>query len=162
MRDNYRSSAVVGVETECRCLLDVLIEKKDNMVFRVVDKSKGTDATGFEPQVTQHTLRRSEREFARRGVPCRHERGFQTLLQVVNGKVVTTIEADKVVLITLVVAHEDILTMHTAVCPPPATCLLDGLPIGVRIAGVGDVVRLQILLYLHLSLTDDGMVAHRE
>ena len=50
------------------------------------------------------------------------------------------VEADEVVLRTLVVAHEDILAMHTAIVLPPAFGLLDGLALGVVVAGVRDVV----------------------
>ncbi len=160
VRDNHRGTTVVGMKTERWRLLDVLIQKEDDMVLRVVDKPKRTDTARFEPQIAQHTLGRSKREFARRGLSCRHKRGFQTLLEIVDSEVVIAVEANEVVLIALVVAHEDVFTMHTAVRPPPTTCLLDGLALGVRIASVGDSVRLQVLLHLRLPLTDDCMVAH--
>ena len=50
------------------------------------------------------------------------------------------VKADEVMLGTLVVAHEDILAMHTAIVLPPAFGLLDGLALGVVVAGVRDVV----------------------
>jgi len=44
------------------------------------------------------------------------------------------VEADEVMLGTLVVAHEDVLAMHTAIVLPPAFGLLDGLTLGVVVA----------------------------
>ena len=50
------------------------------------------------------------------------------------------VKADEVVLRPFVVTHEDVLAMHTAIVLPPALGLLDGLALGVVVAGVRDVV----------------------
>ena len=42
-------------------------------------------------------------------------------------KVVVAMVADEIVLVTLMVAHEDILTMHTTIILPPTLCLFYGL-----------------------------------
>ena len=44
------------------------------------------------------------------------------------------VKADEVVLRPFVVAHEDVLAMHTAIVLPPALGLLDGLALGVVVA----------------------------
>jgi hypothetical protein len=38
-----------------------------------------------------------------------------------------TMVADQIVLVSLMVAHEDILTMHTPIILPPSLCLFYGL-----------------------------------
>ena len=106
------------------------------MVFSVVDQTEGANATGFESEVFEHTFGAGEGKFARGVLACGKERSFKALLEVVDGQVVLAVEADEVMLRTLVVAHEDVLAMHTAVVLPPALGLLDSLAFGVVVAGV--------------------------
>jgi hypothetical protein len=42
-------------------------------------------------------------------------------------KIMVAMVADEIMLITLMVAHEDILTMHTTIILPPTLCFLYGL-----------------------------------
>ena len=58
-------------------------------------------------------------------------------------QVVVAVEAYQVVLVSLVVAHEDVLAVHAAVILPPALSFLDGLALGMVVAGEGDIVLLQ-------------------
>ena len=44
-------------------------------------------------------------------------------------------KANQIVLIALVIAHKDVLAMHTAIVLPPAFSLLDGLALGMVVAG---------------------------
>ena len=44
-------------------------------------------------------------------------------------------KADQIVLIAFVIAHEDILAMYAAIVLPPAFGFLDGLTLGVVVAG---------------------------
>jgi hypothetical protein len=132
--DDHRASAVVRVKTERLSLQEVLVEEEDHVVLCVVDKTKRADTTGFESEVFEHTLGASKGEFARGVFTCGKEGSFEALLQVVDSQVVLAVEADEVVLRTLVVAHEDVLAMHAAIILPPAFGLLDGLTLGVVVA----------------------------
>ena len=49
-------------------------------------------------------------------------------------KVVVAMVADEIVLVTLMVTHENILTMHTTIILPPTLCLLYGLAFWMIIA----------------------------
>ncbi len=113
------------------------------MVLGVVDESERAHAARLQTQVAHHALGTGKRQLARSWLPCRLQRGFETLLEVVDSQVVVAIEADKVVLVALVVAHEDVLAMHTAVVVPPAFRLLDGLALGVIVARVRNMVPVQ-------------------
>ena len=66
-------------------------------------------------------------------------------------EVVVAMETDEVVLVALVVAHEDVLAMHRPVVPPPALCLFDGLAFRVIVAGEGNVVLLEVIEHYILS-----------
>ena len=132
--DDHSASAVIGVKAERLGLEEVLVKEQDHMVFGVVDKTEGTNASWLEAKVFEHTFGAGEREFARGVLACGKERGFEALLQVVDSQVMVAVKADEVVLRTLVVAHEDVLAMHTAIVFPPTFCLLDGLAFGVVVA----------------------------
>ena len=43
--DDYRASAVIGVKAERLGLQEVLVKEQDHMVFGVVDKTEGTNAS---------------------------------------------------------------------------------------------------------------------
>ena len=55
------------------------------------------------------------------------------------------VNANQVMLVALVVAEEEVLAMHRAVVLPPATCLLDGLSLGVIVVRKGDIVFSKII-----------------
>lgn len=133
--DDHRASAVVGVKAERIGLEEVLIEEQDHMVVCVVDKTEGANASWLEAKVFEHAFGAGEGKFARGVLACGKERGFEALLQIVDCQVMVAVKADEVVLRTLVVAHEDVLAMHTAVVLPPTLGLLDGLAFGVVVAG---------------------------
>ena len=77
---------------------------------------------------------------------------LEACLEVVDVEVVVAVEADEVVLVALVVAHEDVLAMHGAVVAPPSLCLFYGLALGMLIAGKRDVVFLKVPKHLFLSV----------
>ena len=106
----------------------------------IVDESERRDAARFEPQIAHHALRRGETEFARCGFPCCLQLLFEAMLQVVDVQIVVAIEADEVMLITLVVAQEDVFAMHTTVILPPSLGFLDGFAFGMCIAREWDVM----------------------
>ena len=110
------------------------------MVVRIVDKTERADAAWFESEVLEHAFGAGKGEFARGVLACGKERSFEALLKVMNSQVVVAVKAYEVVLRALVVAHEDVLAMNTAVVLPPTLGLLDGLALGVVVAGERDVV----------------------
>ena len=110
------------------------------MVFGIVDESKWRDAARFEPQMAHHALRRGETEFARSGFPCCLQLLFEAMLQVVDVQIVVAIEADEVMLITLVVAQEDVFAVHTTVILPPSLGFFDGFAFGMSIAREWDIM----------------------
>ena len=59
-------------------------------------------------------------------------------------EVVVAMERDEIMLVALMVAHEDVLAMHGAVIAPPALSLLYGLALGVIINSKRNVVAAQI------------------
>ena len=132
--DDHRASAVVRVETERLSLQEVLVKEEDHVVVCIVDQTKWADTTGFESEVFEHTLGASKGEFARGVLACGEKCSFKALLEVVDSQVVLAVKAYEVMLRTLMVAHEDILAMHTAIILPPAFGLLDGLALGVVVA----------------------------
>ena len=133
--DDYRTPAIVGVETERLSIEQVLIEEQDHMVVCIVDKTERADTAWFQTKVFEHTLGTSEGEFARGVLACGKERGLEALLQVVDGQVVVAVKADEVVLRPFVVAHKDVFAMHTAIILPPTFGLLDGLTFRMVITG---------------------------
>ena len=106
----------------------------------IVDESKWRDAARFEPQIAHHALRRGETEFARSSFPCCLQLLFEAMLQVVNVQIVVAIEADEVMLITLVVAQEDVFAVHTTVILPPSLGFFDGFAFGMCIAREWDIM----------------------
>ena len=114
------------------------------MLFFVINESKGADTTGFESQIAHHALGTGEGEFAWCFLSGRHERRFQSLFQIVDSQVMVAVKSDKVMLGTLVVAHEDILAMHAAILAPPAFGFFDSLAFGVVVALKGYLICCQI------------------
>ena len=149
--DDHRTSAVVGMKTERLGLKEVLVEEQDDMVLLIIDQAKRADTTWFESEVLEHAFGAGEREFAWGVLACGKECSFEALLEVVDSQVVLAVEADEVVLCTLVVAHEDVLAMHTAVVLPPAFGLFDSLTLGVVVAGKRYLIIRQVCQYLFLS-----------
>ena len=52
------------------------------------------------------------------------------MLDIMNSEIVVARETDKVMLVSLMIAHEDILAMYRAIVTPPSFGFLDGLPSG--------------------------------
>ena len=128
------------MEREQVCLEKTTIQEKDDVMLGIVDESEWRDAARFEPQIAHHALRRGETEFARSGFPCCLQLLFEAMLQVVDVQIVVAIEADEVMLITLVVAQEDVFTMHTTVILPPSLGFFDGFAFGMCIAREWDIM----------------------
>ena len=139
--DDHRAAAVVGVETEAVCLQEVLVQEENDMVLGVIDESEWTDAAWFQAQVAHHTLGTGKRQLAGGRLSRGLQGGFETLLKVVDSQVVVAMEADEVVPVALVVAHEDVLAMHTAVIVPPTLRLLDGLALGVVVYSTLSIIK---------------------
>ena len=74
------------------------------------------------------------------------------MFQVVDGEVIVAGEADEVVLVTLMVTHEDILAMHAAVIAPPAFSLLNRFALGMVVYGIGNMVRMEVVLHRLLAV----------
>ena len=128
------------------------------MVFGVVDESERADTSGFETKVAHHPFGRSKREFAGRFETLRDEDILEPMLDVVNRQIVVAGETDEVMLVALVVAHEDVLTMHTPVVVPPTLGFLDGLALGVIVSRERDVMFVQIAEDFFLPLGNDFVI----
>ena len=85
----------------------------------------------------------------------RDENFFKPMLNVVNRQIVVAGKADEIVLIALVIAHEDILTMHASIIVPPTFCLLDGFAFGMIVGGERNVVFSEIAQDFFLSFGYD-------
>ena len=159
LADNYRAAAVVRVKTQRLRIFEPAIEKQDNMVFGVVDQPERTDTAGLQPQVSQHSFGRGEGEFARGFLALRDEHLFQPMLDVMNSQIIIAREANEVMLVALVVAHEDVLAMHATVSVPPPFGFLDGFALGVVVGGEGNMVLQQVFQHLLLARRDDFVIS---
>ena len=106
----------------------------------VIDKSEGRYTAGLKSQVFHHAFRGGERQLAARGLALCLQCLLQSCFQVVDVQVVVAVETDEVVLVALMVAHEDVLAMNRTVVFPPTLGFLDGLALRVIITGKGNVV----------------------
>ena len=158
--DHYRSATVVGVERERGSLLQTAIEKEDNMMVGIVDESERTDTSGFKTEVSHHPFRRGEREFAGRFETLRDQHLLEPMLDVVNRQIIIARKTDEVMLIALMIAHEDILTMHGTVVMPPPFGFLYGLPLGVIVGRERDVMFVEIAQDAFLAIGYDFVVGH--
>lgn len=131
------------MKTEGFGLLQHAVQEEEHVVIRIVDQPEGRNAAGFQAKVFQHTLGRSEGQFATGRKSLGLQARLEALLQVVNAEVVVAMKANQIVLIALVVAHEDVLAVDRPVVLPPLLSLFDGFALGVVIDVEGDVVRLQ-------------------
>ena len=65
------------------------------------------------------------------------------MLQVVNVQVVVAIEANQIMLVSLVVAEEQVLAMHRPVVLPPLLRLGNSLALGMMIDGIRNIVSVE-------------------
>lgn len=114
------------------------------MVVGVVDETEGADRAGFETEVTHHPFGRGEREFAGGFETLRDKDILEPMLDVMDREIVVAREADEVVLVAFVVAHEDVFAMDGTIIVPPTFRLLDGLALGVIVGRERNVVFVQI------------------
>ena len=157
--DNYRAAAVVRVKTQRLRIFEPAIEKEDNMVFGVVDQPERTDTAGLQSQVPHHSFRRGEGEFARCFFALRDEHLFQPMFDVMNSQIIIAREANEVMLVALVVAHEDVFAMNAAVGVPPTFGFLDGFALGVVVGGEGNMVLQQVFQHFLLARRDDFVIS---
>ena len=66
------------------------------------------------------------------------------MLDIMDSEIVVTWETNKVMLITLMIAHEDIFAMYRTIVMPPSFGFLNRLAFGVVIGSERDVMFLQI------------------
>ena len=160
LRDHYRSATVVGVERERGSLLQTAIEKEDDMMVGIIDEAERTDASGFEAQISHHPFRRGEREFTGGFEALRNKHVLEPMLDIMNRQVIIAREAYQVMLIALMIAHEDILTMHTPVVMPPAFGFLYGFAFGVIVSCERNVMFVQIAQHFLLPIGYDIVMIH--
>ena len=82
------------------------------------------------------------------------------MLDVMNRQIIVAGEADEVMLVAFVIAHEDVLAMHTPVVMPPPFGFLDGFSFGVIVGRERDVVFVQIAQNFFLPIGYDLVVIH--
>lgn len=124
------------METQRRGLLQRGVEEEVDVVVLIVDEAEGRDAPGFEPQEAHHAFGRSEAKLAAGGKALGLQPCFESRLEVVDIEVVVAMEAHQIVAVALMVAQEDVLAMDAAIVAPPTLGLLDGLALGMVVAGV--------------------------
>ncbi len=145
--DDYRASAVVGMEGECGGIEEYGIEKEVDVVLQVIDKSEGRYTAWFESEIAHHTLWRCEGEFAGCRLALADENFLQSVLKVVDVEVVVAVKADEIVAVAFVVAKEDVLAVDASIVLPPAFGFLNGLAFGVMVDGVRYGVSIKIVEY---------------
>ena len=136
------------------------VEEKDHVEIGVVDESERTDATRFETKVSLHPFRRGKREFAGSSETLRNQHILEPMFDVMNCQIVITGEADQVMLVAFVVAHKDVLAMHTPVVLPPAFGFLYRLAFGVIVGRERNPVFAEIAQHVFLPLGYDLVVFH--
>ena len=151
--DDYCAATVVWMEGQrlpfgvaiVVVILQRSIKEEVYVMFLIIDKSEGRNAARLKAQVLHHALGRGKGKLAARGFALGLKRLFQASFKVVNVKVVVAMEANKIVLVALMVAHEDILAVNRAVIFPPALCLLDSLAFGMAVAREWNAVFRQVV-----------------
>ena len=132
VRDDYRTSAIVGVEAQTFGLFEVLVEEEMHVILLVVDESEWRYRARLQTEIALHTLRRCEAQLTL----------VQTVLQVVNSHILVAIEAYQVVAVALVVAEKEVFAGHLAVIVPILLGNLDCRRCRVKIDLVFYVVRI--------------------
>ena len=84
------------------------------------------------------------------------------MFDIVNSQIIVARETDQVVLIALMIAHEDVLTMHTPIIFPPAFGFLDSLAFGVVVGRERNAILLQIAQHFLLPLGYNLVVSHMQ
>ena len=107
---------VVRMEAEPLCLLEVLVDKHVDVVLRVVDKSEGGDAAGFQPEIFVHTRFRGEAKF-----PL-----MEAVLQVVDIHLVHALEQHEIVFVTFMIPEKQVLAVGGVEFFPVIDSLLNG------------------------------------
>ena len=143
-RNNHRSSAVVGVEAEACCLLEILVQEEVYMVLLVVDKSEWRNRARLQAEITRHTLCRGETQLAL----------MQAVFKVVNSHILVAIEADQIVAIALVVTEKEVFAVHRAIVTPILLGNLDCRRCRVRISLIFYVVRIEVVKDLATALIE--------
>ena len=92
----------------------------------------------------------------------RDEHILEPMLDVVYRQIVVALEADEVVLVALVVAHEYVLAMHAPVVVPPALGFLNRLAFRVIVGREGDVMFAQIAQHALLTFGYYLVVIHHK
>ena len=156
--ENDCTAAVVGMETERGSGLQAGIQEKDHMVVRVVDESERTDATRFESQISHHPFGRSKREFAGCFFALRDQDVFEPMLYIMDRQVVITGETDQIVLVALVIPHEDIFAMDAAVVMPPAFGFFDRFAFRMVIGGERNMVLFEKTQHFFLAVGYDFVI----
>ena len=82
------------------------------------------------------------------------------MLDVMNRQIVVARETNQVMLVTLVIAHENVLAMYTPVVVPPPFGFLNRLAFRVIVGREGNVVFVQIAQHAFLSIRYDLVVIH--
>lgn len=144
--DNYRTTAIVGMEREGIGFLQIFVKEEMNVMFLVVDQAERRNTPRLKAKVFHHAFGRSKRKLARRVLALGHERSLETLLEVMNVKVVIAMETHQIVLVALVIAEEEILAMDGSILFPPAFSLLDGFALGVIVGGKRNLMLVQIVI----------------
>ena len=160
LADDYRSATVIGMERERVRFLQAAIQKENDMMVGIVDQPERTDTSGFKSQVSHHPLERSKREFAGRFESLRDEDILEPMLDIMNRQIVVTGETDEVMLIALMIAHEDIFAMNGTIVMPPPFGFLYSLSFGMIIGREGDMMFVQIAQDALLAIGYDFVVIH--
>lgn len=113
------------------------------MMFLIVNQAERRDTSWFKTKVLHHSLWRSETELAWRVEASCHKALLEATLHVVDVHIMVAMEADEVVLVTFVIAEEEILAVDAAIVFPPALGFLDGLTFWMAVAGERDLMIVQ-------------------
>lgn len=54
LADDYGAAAVIGMEGKRRGFLETAVQKKDDVMFGIINESERTNRTGFESQIAHH------------------------------------------------------------------------------------------------------------
>ena len=133
VRDNHRTSAVVGVEAQTWRIFEVVVEEEVSVILLIVDKAERRYRAGLQAQIALHTLRRCEAQLSL----------SQTLLKVVDSHILVAVETHEVMAIALVVAEKEVLAVHRAVIVPILLGNLDCGRFGMRVGLIFYVVCIQ-------------------
>lgn len=104
------------MEADILAVEQVLVEIQIHVVLLVVDDAEGGDAARFQAEIFVHARLRGEAELAL----------FQTVLQIVDGKLLHAVENHQIMAVSLVIPEKQVLAVRPLELAPVTQRVFNG------------------------------------